>query len=123
MIATNKLQELKCNKREILEPLVIALSPYAPHIAEELWNQLGHTESVEFAPFPQWDEKFLKEDNHKYPVSINGKMRVILELPIDMSVPDIQKEVMANEVVQKWLDGKEPKKVIIVPKKIVNVVI
>ena len=123
MIATNKLQELKCNKREILEPLVIALSPYAPHIAEELWNQLGHSESVEFAPFPEWKEEFLKEDNHKYPVSVNGKMRVMLELPIDMSVPDIQKEVLANEVIQRWLDGKEPKKVIIVPKKIVNVVI
>ena len=123
MIATNKLQELKCNKREILEPLVIALSPYAPHITEELWSQLGHSESVEYTAFPEWKEEFLKEDNHKYPVSVNGKMRVMMELPIEMSVPEIQKEVLANEVIQKWLDGKEPKKVIIVPKKIVNVVI
>ena len=123
MIATNKLQELKCNKREILEPLVIALSPYAPHIAEELWSQLGHTESIEYVAFPEWKEEFLKEDNHKYPVSVNGKMRVMMELPIDMPVPEIQNEVLANEVIQKWLDGKEPKKVIVVPKKIVNVVI
>ena len=123
MIATNKLTELKCNKREILEPLVICLSPYAPHIAEELWRQLGHSESVEYAPFPKWNEEYLKEDNHKYPVSVNGKMRVMLELPADMAVPEIEREVLANDIVQKWLEGKTPKKVIIVPKKIVNVVV
>lgn len=123
MICTNKLSELKCNKREVLEPLVVCLSPYAPHIAEELWKQLGNNGSVTYAVFPEWKEEYLKEDNHKYPVSVNGKMRVMLELPIDMSIPDIQKEVLANEVVQKWLDGKEPKKMIVVPKKIVNVVI
>ena len=123
MICTNKLGELKCNKREILEPLVICLSPYAPHIAEELWKQLGHSESISSTPFPEWKEEYLKEDNHKYPVSVNGKMRVMLEFPLDMPVPEIQKEVLANEVIQKWLEGKEPKKVIIVPKKIVNVVV
>ena len=123
MICTNKLGELKCNKREILEPLVICLSPYAPHIAEELWKQLGNTESIATTPFPEWKEEYLKEDNHKYPVSVNGKMRVLMELPIDMGKDDIEKEVLANEVIQKWMDGKEPKKLIIIPKKMVNVVV
>ena len=123
MICTNKLTELKCNKREILEPLVICLSPYAPHISEELWQKLGYTESISNAPFPEWQEEYLKEDNHKYPVSVNGKTRVMLDLPIEMPVPEIQKEVLANEVVQKWLNGKDPKKIIVVPKRIVNIVV
>jgi leucyl-tRNA synthetase len=123
MICVNKLTELKCNKREILEPLLICLSPYAPHICEELWQRLGHTESIEFAPFPVHNEAYLQDDSHNYPISINGKVRVNLEFPLDTPQDIIQAEVLKNEVVQKWLEGKEPKKIIVVPKRIVNVVV
>lgn len=123
MICVNELTALKCNKREILEPLLIVLAPYAPHIAEELWAKLGNTESITYAVFPKHNEAYLVESNHKYPVSFNGKMRFMLELPADMSKEDIEKEVLANEQSQKYLGGKTPKKVIVVPKKIVNVVI
>ncbi len=123
MITTNELAAAKCNKRKILEPLVIALSPYAPHIAEELWHRLGHQTSVTQAQFPQYDESFLVETSHKYPVMINGKMRFTVELPLDMSKDDIEKTVLAMEQAQKWIEGKTPKKVIVVPKKIVNVVV
>ncbi|MFP5471871.1 MAG: leucine--tRNA ligase, partial [Bacteroidia bacterium] len=123
MICVNKLTELKCNKREILEPLLICLSPYAPHICEELWQRLGHPESIEFVPFPQHNEAYLQDDSHNYPISINGKVRVNLEFPLDTPQEVIQAEVLKNEIVQKWLEGKLPKKIIIVPKKIVNVVV
>lgn len=123
MICVNKLTELKCNKREVLEPLLICLSPYAPHICEELWQRLGHTESIEFAPFPEHNEAYLQDDSHNYPISINGKVRVNLEFPLDTPQDVIQAEVLNNEVVQKWLEGKQPKKIIIIPKKIVNVVV
>jgi leucyl-tRNA synthetase len=123
MICVNKLTELKCNKREVLEPLLICLSPYAPHICEELWQRLGHTESIEFTAFPQHNEAFLEDDSHNYPISINGKVRVNLEFPLDTPQDVIQAEVLKNEIVQKWLEGKQPKKIIIVPKKIVNVVV
>lgn len=123
MICVNELTALKCNKREILEPLLIILAPYAPHIAEELWAKLGNTESITYAVFPKHNDAYLVESNHKYPVSFNGKMRFMLELPADMSKEDIEKEVLANEQSQKYLEGKAPKKVIVVPKKIVNVVI
>jgi leucyl-tRNA synthetase len=123
MICVNKLTELKCNKREILEPFIICLSPYAPHICEELWQRLGHTESIEYAEFPVHNEAYLQDDSFNYPISINGKVRVNIEFPIDTAQDAIQAEVLKNEVVQKWLEGKQPKKIIIVPKKIVNVVV
>ncbi len=123
MICVNELTALKCNKRAILADLCIILSPYAPHIAEELWSKLGNTESISSAVFPKHNEEYLTEANHKYPVSFNGKMRFMLELPKTMGKEDIEKEVLANEQAQKWLDGNAPKKVIVVPNKIVNIVI
>jgi len=123
MICVNELTTLKCNKRVILENLIVITSPYAPHISEELWNLIGKKGSVSFAPFPIWNEEYLKENSHEYPVSINGKMRTKLSFPVDTSREEIQEVVMANDVVQKWLDGKAPKKVIIVPKKIINIVV
>lgn len=123
MICVNELTALKCNKRAILEPLLIVLAPYAPHIAEELWAKLGNTESITYAVFPKVNEAYLVESNHKYPVSFNGKMRFMLELPADMSKDAIEKEVLANEQSQKYLEGKTPKKVIVIPQKIVNVVV
>ena len=123
MICVNELTELKCNKRDILEPLCILLSPFAPHIAEELWEMLGHTESISYAPFPVWDEKYLIENTYNYPVSFNGKMRFVLCLPVDMSNEEMEKSVLSAPEAQKWLQGKPPKKIIIVPKKIVNIVV
>lgn len=122
MICVNELTALKCNKKAILEPLSIIISPYAPHIAEELWSLLGNDRSVVYASFPQFNEEFLVEDVHEYPVSINGKVRVKLPLSIKLSKEEIEKTAMENGVVQKWLEGKRPKKVIVVPKKIVNIV-
>ena len=123
MIAVNELQKLKTNKRDILEPLVIIVSPYAPHIAEELWNMLGNTDSVEFAPFPNFEGKYLVEDEIDYPVSFNGKMRFKLSLSADLSIPEIQEIVLAEERTKEQLQGKIPKKVIIVPKKVINIVL
>lgn len=123
MICVNELTALKCNKREILEPLLIILAPYAPHIAEELWVKLGNPESITYAVFPKHNDAYLVESNHKYPVSFNGKMRFMLELPADMSKEAVEKEVLANEQAQKYLEGKTPKKVIVIPQKIVNVVL
>jgi len=122
MILVNELTDLKCNKRAILEPLLIILSPYAPHITEELWHQLGHTESITNAPFPLVNEANLVEDNFAYPISFNGKMRFNMELPLTLSVPEIEKIVLNEEQTHKYLEGKTPKKVIIVPNKIVNIV-
>jgi len=123
MICVNELTEQKCNKRAILEPLLLCVSPYAPHIAEELWSQLGHKESISFAKFPEFNEAYLVEDSFTYPISFNGKMRFNIELPATLTIPEIEKEVMSSEEVQKYLEGKTPKKIIIVPKKIVNFVV
>lgn len=123
MIAVNELQKLKCSKRKILEPLAIIISPYAPHICEELWSVLGHSESIEFAPFPKLDEKYLAEDEIDYPVSFNGKMRFKLSLPADLEVKQIEEAILKDERTVKQLEGNSPKKVIIVPKKIINIVI
>lgn len=123
MIAVNELTALKCNKREILEKLTIALSPFAPHLAEELWEQLGHTGGVSLAQFPAFDESFLTESTHEYPISINGKVRAKIAFAIDKPKDEIEEEVLANEAVVKWTEGKPPKKVIIVPKRIINVVV
>lgn len=122
MIAVNELQKLKSNKRAILEPMTVLISPFAPHIAEELWSKLGHEGSIAHVPYPEFDEKYLAEDTKAYPVSFNGKMRFTLELPMDMSKEDIEKAVMADERTEKYLEGRTPKKVIIVPGKIVNLV-
>ena len=123
MIAVNELQKLKTNKRSILESLAIIISPYAPHIAEELWNKLGYDESIEYAPFPKFEEKYLVEDEIDYPVSFNGKMRFKLSLPALLSVPEIQEIVLADNRTIEQLQGNNPKKVIIVPKKIINIVL
>jgi leucyl-tRNA synthetase len=123
MICANELSSLKCNKRAILEPLVIALSPFAPHIAEELWEKLGHKESILNASFPKYDEQYLTESSFNYPISINGKVRAQMNFALDMPKEDIEKLVMASEIVQKWSEGKPPKKVIIVQGKIVNIVL
>lgn len=123
MICVNELTSLKCNKRGILEPLAILVSPYAPHIAEELWNLLGHQTSITEATFPAFDENYLKESEFEYPVMINGKMRAKLKLDLSLSKDQIQEAALADETVQKWLEDKAPKKIIIVPGKIVNLVV
>jgi leucyl-tRNA synthetase len=123
MICVNELTDAKCNKRAILEPLVICLSPYAPHITEELWEKLGHKGSIALAPFPMHNEEYLIDDSFIYPISFNGKMRLNIELPATLTSAEIEKEVMSREEVQKYLEGKTPKKIIVVPKKIVNIVI
>ena len=151
MICVNELTELKCNKRAILEPLTILLSPYAPHIAEELYFLLlrskffsrldesiiesveemnltdnffkAYKKTITMTVFPQFNEEYLKESAFSYPVSFNGKMRFNLELPIDMPVAEIEKIALSAPESQKWLEGKAPKKVIIVPGKIINIVI
>ena len=122
MIAVNELSALKCNKRTILEPLAVLVSPYAPHIAEELWSQLGHKESIATVTFPKFEEKYLVESTKVYPISFNGKMRFTLELSLELSKDDIEKTVMEHEKTQAQLQGRIPKKVIIVPGKIVNIV-
>jgi len=122
MIAVNELAAAKCNNREVLEPLVVLISPYAPHIAEELWSLLGHDESIATAAFPEFDEKHLVESSKEYPISFNGKMRFTMELPLDLSKEEIEKAVRAHEKTQEYLGGREPKKVIVVPGKIVNFV-
>ena len=124
MICVNELNEQKCAAKEVLEPLCVLLSPYAPHLAEELWHgPLGNSASVTAAEWPTYEERYLKDDTIEYPVSFNGKMRFKLALPADMSPSDIEKEVLAAEASAKYLEGKAPKKVIVVPKRIVNVVV
>ena len=122
MICVNELTAQKCSSKEILEALAVLMAPYAPHIAEELWAKLGNNTSVSEAAFPIYDEKHLVESSKNYPVSFNGKMRFMLELPLDMGKDDIEKTVLADERTQKQLDGRTPKKIIIVPGKIINLV-
>ena len=122
MIAVNELQKLKCNKRVILEPLAVLISPYAPHVCEELWSLLGNAESIDFAPFPALNEAYLVEDEIEYPVSFNGKMRFKLSLSAELSKEEIEEIVMKDEKVIQQLDGAKPKKIIVVPKKIINIV-
>lgn len=122
MIAVNEYQKLKTNKRKILEALAIVVSPYAPHICEDLWSCLGHSTSIEFENFPEFEEKYLVEDEFEYPVSFNGKMKFKLSLPADLSVAQIEENVLKDERVIKQLAGNTPKKIIVVQKKIVNIV-
>ncbi|MBF8962483.1 leucine--tRNA ligase [Pontibacter sp. FD36] len=123
MICVNELTALKTNKRAILEPLTIALAPYAPHIAEELWEKLGHSQSITFASFPAWDEKYLVENTFEYPVSVNGKTRGKIAFATDTPREEMEKAVLADETITKFMEGKTPKKIIIVPNKIINVVV
>jgi leucyl-tRNA synthetase len=123
MIAVNELQTMKCNKRQILEPLTILLSPFAPHITEELWHMLGHDSSIYNAAYPDYDESYLVENTFEYPVSFNGKMRFKINLPVDMPQAEIEQKVLKHEKAQKWLEGKSVRKFIVVPKRIINVVI
>ncbi|MGP1991351.1 leucine--tRNA ligase [Zobellia laminariae] len=122
MIAVNELGAQKCSRRKVLEPLAILVSPYAPHIAEELWKQLGHEGSISTVDFPKFEEKYLVESSKEYPVSFNGKMRFKLELPLDLSKDEIEAAVMAHEKTAQQLQGRTPKKVIVVPGKIINIV-
>ncbi|TDS12629.1 leucyl-tRNA synthetase [Maribacter caenipelagi] len=122
MICINELSSQKCVSRQVLEPLAILVSPYAPHIAEELWSKLGHAESIATATFPKFEEKYLVESSKEYPISFNGKMKFTLELSLDLSKDEIEAAVMANEKTQQQLAGRTPKKVIVVPGKIVNIV-
>jgi len=122
MICVNELSTQNCHSRAILEPLAILISPYAPHIAEELWSQLGNSGSISTVAFPTLDEKYLVESSKEYPVSFNGKMRFTIELSLDLTVPEIQEIIMKDERTLKQLDGKTPNKIIIVPGKIINLV-
>ncbi|MDI9310483.1 MAG: class I tRNA ligase family protein [Limnohabitans sp.] len=122
MICVNELSQQKCHHRAILEPLAVIISPYAPHIAEELWATLGHEGSIATVAFPQFEAKYLVESEKEYPVSFNGKMRFTIKLPLDLTVEQIQEKVMADERTQNQLQGKTPNKVIIVPGKIINLV-
>ena len=122
MIAVNELTAQRCISKTILEPLLILISPYAPHIAEELWEQLGHENSITTAEFPEFDASHLIESTKAYPISFNGKMRFTIELSLDLSKEEIEAAVMGDEKTVAQLDGRVPKKVIVVPGKIVNIV-
>ena len=122
MICVNELSSQKCNHRSILEPLAILLSPFAVHLAEELWERLGHNTSISTVPYPIYEERHLVESTKNYPVSFNGKMRFTHELPLDLSPKEIEEIILAEEQTQKYLQGRTPKKVIVVPGKIINIV-
>jgi leucyl-tRNA synthetase len=123
MIAVNELSAIKCNKVAVLKDILILLAPYAPHITEELWSKLGNKESIHKTDFPKFNPGYLTEENFEYPVSVNGKLRTKLTFPLDMPVSDIEKLVLTDQIILKWTEGKPPKKVVVVPKKIVNVVL
>jgi leucyl-tRNA synthetase len=123
MVCVNELQDLKCNKREVLEPLVVLISPFAPHIAEELWQLCGHNESISQATWPTFNAEHLIENDFNYPVSFNGKVRFNLNFALDIEPSTIEKAVMDNEQTIKYLEGKTPKKVIVVKGRIINIVV
>jgi leucyl-tRNA synthetase len=123
MIVTNELHDLKCHKKAVLEPLVCLLAPFAPHLAEELWHKLGNEYSIAHASFPVYDEQYLIESSKLYPVAINGKHRTNMEFAMEAAQDDIEKEVLANEVVQKWMEGKPHKKIIFVKGRMINVIV
>jgi leucyl-tRNA synthetase len=122
MICVNELTDLKCNKREIIEPLLIILSPYAPHFAEEIWEQLGHTRSITSSSFPKWNEAFLKENNFDYPISINGKVKFKMNLSLQLTKEEIEETVLQSEELKNHIQ-QAPKKIIVVPGRIVNIVL
>ncbi len=123
MICLNELTDLKCTKREILEPLLIALAPFAPFLTEELWQALGNSGSIHQAKYPTIEEKYLVESSFNYPVSINGKVRVEIPLALDLDEASVRAAVLSNEIIQKWINGSEPKKFIFVKGRIINVVV
>jgi len=123
MICVNELTDLKCNKKAILEPLAVIIAPYAPHIAEELWHLLGHNTTVCDAKWPKFNEEYLIESTFTCPISFNGKMRFTLDIPLNLLQAEVEKIVLANEGTIKFLEGKQPKKIIVVPNKIVNIVV
>lgn len=123
MVCVNELQELKCNKKQILEPLIVLLSPYAPHICEELWHLAGHIESITYAQWPEFNADYLVENDFNYPISFNGKVRFNVLFALDKDIKEIENEVLANEQTIKYLEGKTPKKIIVVKGRIVNVVV
>jgi leucyl-tRNA synthetase len=123
MIGVNELTDLKCKKQSVLEPMLVLLSPYAPHMAEELWAKLDHAESITTAQWPLFNEAHLQDDAFDYPVSFNGKTRFNISLPVDFTPQQIEAEVLKHELTPKYLEGKDPKKIIVVPKRIVNVVV
>lgn len=123
MVCVNELTDLKCYKKEVLEQLLILLAPYAPHVSEELWHQLGNTSTILDADFPKLEGKYLVETSKEYPISINGKLRTTINIDLNTAQPQVEEIVLANPVVQKWLEGKQPKKIIFVKGKMVNVVV
>ena len=123
MICVNELTQLKCNKRSVLADLLVCLAPFAPHISEELWHAIGNKTTICDAQWPAFNEEYLKEDSFPYSISFNGKSRYIIDFPADATNAEIEKAVLSHPNSEKWLEGKTPKKVIIVPKKIVNVVV
>jgi leucyl-tRNA synthetase len=123
MIGVNELTDLKCHSLELLEKLLVVLSPYAPHIAEELWSRIGKDGSVLDAAYPVLQEKYLVETTCEYPVAINGKTRTTMELDVNIGQAEAERLVMADPVVVKWLEGKSPKKIIYVKGKMINVVV
>jgi leucyl-tRNA synthetase len=123
MIAVNDLADLKCNKKEILQPLLVLLTPYAPHVSEELWHLLGNTTSILDAEYPKFEPKYLVESNKEYPVSVNGKVRTTINIAMDAAQDDVEKIVLSNDVIQKWMEGKPHKKVVYVKGRMVNVVV
>jgi len=122
MICVNELASLQCHKRAILEPLVLCITPFAPHIAEELWHLLGHENTITKATFPQYEERYVVENSKNYPVAINGKTRLEMDFPLDAEPSFIEQQVVANEAVQKYLEGKQPKKIIFVKGRMINIV-
>ncbi|HAC23004.1 MAG TPA: leucine--tRNA ligase, partial [Porphyromonadaceae bacterium] len=123
MICANELTSLKCNKKAILEQFVVLMAPFAPHISEELWHDLGNEGSVVNAQWPVCNESYLVEDSVNYPISFNGKVRFNIELPAETPKDEVERIALAHEQTQKWMEGKTPKKIIVVPKKIVNIVL
>lgn len=123
MIAVNELSDLNCHKKDILQPLLILLTPYAPHVAEELWHLLGNETSILDAAYPKFEASYLVESSKEYPISVNGKLRTTLTISLDASEQEVQQMVLSNEVVQKWLEGKSPKRIVFVKGKMVNVVV
>ncbi len=123
MVCVNELTEIKCHKREILETLLIMLTPYAPHVCEELWHALGNKTTILDAAFPKWEQKYLQESSKIYPVSINGKLRTQINISLEATEQEVEQIVLQNEIVQKWLGGKSPKRLIYVKSKMINVVL
>ena len=123
MICVNELNAMKCTSKAIYSDLVVLLAPFAPHISEELWHVLGNDTTVCDAKWPEWNEKYLEESVVKYAVSFNGKTRFSIEVPAGTSKEDVEKAALSNSMAEKWVAGKTPKKIIVVPNKIVNIVI